>query len=264
MFWGAKPVVNDIGGMFLKSSAETCANNGVPVPKEKELTPVESALAWISFITAQNLLLVLCFVLLWYMYRFKSNKTARKKKIELAKKCMDEGKMDDAEKLLNTIKPKTNWNTAMLFHPDISPAVRYGVVFIQCCLFILFLWANLNPGASVDLYLKIANDPIVIEDLFLFTLGGTISDMLNAGVYALAIIIILFSYVTPREQSGREERASAPRNGARAGRQHIFYSFTALFAAPSSPPPPPQRLLPVLQGGDPVVLLVHAYGLAAA
>ncbi|GMI40711.1 hypothetical protein TeGR_g11842 [Tetraparma gracilis] len=197
MFWGAKPVVNDLGGMFLKSSAETCANNGVPVPKEKELTPVESALAWISFITAQNLLLVLCFVLLWYMYRFKSNKTARKKKIELAKKCMDEGKMDDAEKLLNTIKPKTNWNTAMLFHPDISPAVRYGVVFIQCCLFILFLWANLNPGASVDLYLKIANDPIVIEDLFLFTLGGTISDMLNAGVYALAIIIILFSGCYP-------------------------------------------------------------------
>ena len=197
MFWGAKPVVNDLVKSILGDSAETCANGGVPVEKPPVLTPVQSALAWVSVISLQNLFGLFFLLFLLYLYRYNGSKTAQKKKLALAKKCMDEGNIEDAEKLLEGMKPNTNWNTAMVFHPDIHPAIRYGVVCIQLSLFGLYLWANMGAGASVDLYLKIAQDPIVIKDLFLFTLGGTITDMLNAGVYFLAIIIICFSGIYP-------------------------------------------------------------------
>jgi hypothetical protein len=154
-------------------------------------------LGWISFITLNNLLGIFVFGILIYLYRYRSKGKLRKKKFKDAEKAIEAGNFDDAESLLAGMKPPTDWSTALMFHPDISPWMRYGVPVIQLFLLILFLVANLQPGASVDLYLKIANDPIVIPDLFLFTLAGTISDMLNAGVYFLAIVIILFSGCYP-------------------------------------------------------------------
>eukprot|EP00518_Triparma_eleuthera_P017133 CAMPEP_0197550314 /NCGR_PEP_ID=MMETSP1320-20131121/3942_1 /TAXON_ID=91990 /ORGANISM="Bolidomonas sp., Strain RCC2347" /LENGTH=1691 /DNA_ID=CAMNT_0043110667 /DNA_START=86 /DNA_END=5157 /DNA_ORIENTATION=+ len=198
-FVGIIPLANDMIPKLLEGSSETCANGGVPVDDGQNADEggLPSALGWISFITLNNLLGVFVLFILLYLYRYRSKGKLRKRKLKDAEKAIEAGNFDDAEKLLAGMKPPTDWSTALMFHPDISPWMRYGVVVIQFFLLILFLVANLQPGASVDLYLKIANDPIVIPDLFLFTLAGTISDMLNAGVYFLAIVIILFSGCYP-------------------------------------------------------------------
>ncbi|GMH92439.1 hypothetical protein TL16_g12349, partial [Triparma laevis f. inornata] len=169
VFVGIVPVANDMVTTLLEGSSETCANGGVPVEKNADEVGLP----------------------------YRSKGKLRKKKLKDAEKAIEAGNFDDAENLLAGMKGPTDWSTALMFHPDISPIMRYGVPVIQFFLLILFVVANLQPGASVDLYLKIANDPITIPDLFLFTLAGTISDMLNAGVYFLAIVIILFSGCYP-------------------------------------------------------------------
>ena len=196
IFWGATPVVNELVRVLLEGQDEVCLSDSNPVPKD---TVVEesSSHGWIALITGQNLFAFFFLLGLLYLYRYRSNTKARKRRLKLAEKAIEAGNFDDAEKILTGMKGQTDWNTALVFHPDISPLMRYGVVVVQICLLALFVVANLQPGASVDLYLKIAQDPIVIHDLFLFTLAGTISDMLNAGVYFLAIVIILFSGCYP-------------------------------------------------------------------
>ncbi|GMH57432.1 hypothetical protein TrST_g9630 [Triparma strigata] len=198
IFVGIVPVANDMVTTLLEGSAETCANGGVAIDDGSAAdVGLPSALGWVSFVTLNNLLGLGVFGILVYLYRYRSHSKARKRKLKLAEKAIEAGNFDDAENLLSGMKGPTDWSTALMFHPDISPWMRYGVPVVQFFLLILFVVANLQPGASVDLYLKIAQDPIVIPDLFLFTLAGTISDMLNAGVYFLAIVIILFSGCYP-------------------------------------------------------------------
>ena len=197
MFWGATPVVNELLGGMISGQDAICLNGGAPPKEDGSLSDDAGSAPWVAVLTAQHTAGFIFLCVLLYLYRYRSRNNARKRKLKLAEKAIEAGNFEDAEDILSGMKGRTDWNTALLFHPDISPFMRYGVVVVQLCLLCLFVVVNLQPGASVDLYLKIAQDPIVIEDLFLFTLAGTIKDMLNAGVYFLAIVIILFSGCYP-------------------------------------------------------------------
>ena len=83
-------------------------------------------------------------------------------------------------------------------HPRVTQLWR---VVVPVCLVLnlcLFLSANLGIGASVDLYAKVREGgEIEVQNLFIFTLAGSIVDMWTAGVWSLALIIALASGAWP-------------------------------------------------------------------
>ena len=56
---------------------------------------------------------------------------------------------------------------------------------------------HLAIGASVDLYANLIGDQLEVKNLFAFTLAGSVTDMISAGVYPLALMIGIFSGIWP-------------------------------------------------------------------
>ena len=83
-------------------------------------------------------------------------------------------------------------------HPRVSKLWRIVVPSLLFINLLLFILANLGIGASVDLYAKVREGgDIKVQNLFIFTLAGSIVDMWTAGVWSLAIIIALASGAWP-------------------------------------------------------------------
>jgi hypothetical protein len=64
----------------------------------------------------------------------------------------------------------------------------------------LFLASALPPygiGATVDLRVAVAGEPIELQRLFQFTLAGSVHDAWHAGVYPLSLLIALLSGIWP-------------------------------------------------------------------
>jgi len=75
---------------------------------------------------------------------------------------------------------------------------RFGVPVVLILTIVLFLMANLGVGASVGAKLVLAGGQVVNPPpLFSFSLGNSVHDMWQAGVYPLSIMIALFSGVWP-------------------------------------------------------------------
>ena len=82
-------------------------------------------------------------------------------------------------------------------HPSTPPSAKYIIPFVLVSNLVIFYFAHTTHGASIDLVVEFAGDNIRVEQLFAFTLGGSVTDMWNAGVYPLALLIAVFSGAWP-------------------------------------------------------------------
>ena len=90
-------------------------------------------------------------------------------------------------------------STSLMYHPSIHPALKYGFPVVIASAFILFFSGNLSVGASVDLLVTRANGSNVssLVNIYTFSLGSTLKEMVNAGVYLLMLLILFCSGVWP-------------------------------------------------------------------
>jgi hypothetical protein len=85
-----------------------------------------------------------------------------------------------------------------IFDSDRTPeSIKYLVPVMIVGTTVLFLSSNLSVGASVDLSVQLSQQSIGIPGLFQFSLGNTVSEMYQAGVYPLLILVVCFSGIWP-------------------------------------------------------------------
>ena len=85
-----------------------------------------------------------------------------------------------------------------IFESDKTPEpINYLVPAMIVGTIVLFISSNLSVGASVDLSTQFDQRSIRIPALFQFSLGNTVSEMYQAGIYPLLILIVCFSGIWP-------------------------------------------------------------------
>lgn len=90
-------------------------------------------------------------------------------------------------------------SSSLMFHQSINCWVRYSFPAVLALAVILFLASNFSVGASVDLLLTKANGENVtpLINIYSFSLGTTMKEMAQAGVYMLMLLIFFCSGVWP-------------------------------------------------------------------
>jgi len=80
---------------------------------------------------------------------------------------------------------------------NISESIKYLVPVMIVGTIILFLCSNLSVGATVDLFVQLDQRSIGVPGIFQFSLAKTISEMYQAGIYPLLILVVCFSGIWP-------------------------------------------------------------------
>jgi len=115
------------------------------------------------------------------------------------KKLADEDKMVEAVPLLNDyvspIAVKSEYT--LILDPAIPWVVRYSIPFLLLTNIVLFISSNTSNGASVYIVLASQDGDVRLPSLFDFSLGNSVQDMWDAGVYPLSILIAVFSGAWP-------------------------------------------------------------------
>jgi len=110
---------------------------------------------------------------------------------------------DEMDEILEVETPRYKFplasSSSLMYHSSIHPAVKYGFPAILILAFILFLTSNLAIGASVDLLVTRANGSNLTSliNIYEFSLGSTMREMVNAGVYLLMVLILFCSGIWP-------------------------------------------------------------------
>ena len=94
-------------------------------------------------------------------------------------------------------KPPPEDPPALAIHPHIPWIFRYGVILLLVGNVALFISSNTSVGASVFLVIDVGSDKITLPSLFDFSLGNSVHDMWEAGVYPLSLLIAVFSGAWP-------------------------------------------------------------------
>ena len=98
-------------------------------------------------------------------------------------------------------KPMTkSSHMPLIWHPSMSAKTRYGVLFFLMGTVSMFLSSNIPPvgmGAVVHAHVTLGGSLIKANDIFSYSLGNTVSDMWNAKVYALSLLVGFLSGVWP-------------------------------------------------------------------
>lgn len=85
-----------------------------------------------------------------------------------------------------------------IFKSDKIPEyIKYLVPVMVIGTIALFLGSNLSIGASVDVSVQLGQRSIDIPGVFQFSLGSTVSEMYQAGIYPLLILVLCFSGLWP-------------------------------------------------------------------
>jgi len=85
----------------------------------------------------------------------------------------------------------------LMMDPAIHWVVRYLVPFALLTNIVLFISSNTSNGASVYIVLEDQDGTVKLPSLFDFSLGNSVQDMWDAGVYPLSILIAVFSGAWP-------------------------------------------------------------------
>ena len=90
-------------------------------------------------------------------------------------------------------------SSSLMYHTSIHPALKYGFPAVLALAFILFFSSNLSVGASVDLLVTRADGSNLtsLVNIYAFSLGSTMKEMANAGVYLLMLLILFCSGIWP-------------------------------------------------------------------
>lgn len=95
-----------------------------------------------------------------------------------------------------------NTENRSLFNAHKTPFImRYLIPFLLVANMIIFITAHTNVGASINVIAQVAGDDVQLLSVFEFSLGDSIKQMYQAGVYPLAFLILIFSGVWPYVKS---------------------------------------------------------------
>lgn len=112
------------------------------------------------------------------------------------------GVSDYTPLLINMSSSSSSGNTidgSIAADPRVSPLWRYGIPFAILANIVLFIASNTGLGAGVFVVVN-PNDgqePLRTPSLFSFTLANSVRDMWEAKVYALSLLIAVFSGMWP-------------------------------------------------------------------
>jgi hypothetical protein len=164
--------------------------------------------------TASSFVLLL---ILFFIYRTYCHKKLKKKiKKIMEKKSNNGGSSQQLEDPLlsdnltyssNSVGRRPRFTTqdyvlrkrdvSLLFHPSISPWIRYGV-FISILINLgFFISGHTSVGASVDLVAHFAGDELTYNTIYTFSLSSSLGDMWTACAIVLATLIGSFSGAWP-------------------------------------------------------------------
>jgi len=110
---------------------------------------------------------------------------------------------DEMDEIFEVETPRHKFSLAssssLMYDPSIHPVAKYGFPTVLILAFILFISSNIAVGASVDLLVTRANGnnltPLI--NIYAFSLGSTMSEMAQAGVYLLLVLILFCSGIWP-------------------------------------------------------------------
>jgi hypothetical protein len=94
-------------------------------------------------------------------------------------------------------KPPNKWLSALIFSSRFPAALRYGILLLLLGNIALFISSNTSVGASVYVYVTFGGEQTKLPSLFDFSLGNSVVDMWEAKVYALSLLIAIFSGAWP-------------------------------------------------------------------
>ncbi len=88
---------------------------------------------------------------------------------------------------------------SLAFHKKISFITRIIVPLVIIGTIVVFIVSNLSTGASVDIEIKGFDNgkTVSIPSVFTFSLGKTVGEMYQAGVYTLMTLVLVFSGIWP-------------------------------------------------------------------
>lgn len=87
--------------------------------------------------------------------------------------------------------------TALMLNLYVPELVRHLIPMLIVAIIALLLSSNLGVGATVDLVVSIDDEVVRLPSLFSFSLVNTASEMWNAGIYPLFLLVVVFSGVWP-------------------------------------------------------------------
>ena len=90
-------------------------------------------------------------------------------------------------------------SSSLMMHPSVPDHVKYGVPGILALAIVLLLSSNFTTGASVDLQITKADGSSLtsLVNIWAFSLGSTLKEMVQAGVYLLMLLILFCSGIWP-------------------------------------------------------------------
>ena len=89
-------------------------------------------------------------------------------------------------------------STASMFTSSDVPAfVRFSMPIIVVGNIALFVSGHLSIGGAVNVYIKFAEEEIVLENVFTFSIAQSVIELWNSGGKQLAILIMIFSVIWP-------------------------------------------------------------------
>lgn len=90
--------------------------------------------------------------------------------------------------------------TSLMMSPAVPDLMRVFIPMFVVATIALLLSSNLSVGASVDLTLSLSGQSakeVKLPPLFAFSLGNTITQMYQAGIYPLLFLVLVFSGIWP-------------------------------------------------------------------
>ena len=90
-------------------------------------------------------------------------------------------------------------SSSLMMHPTVPDHIKYGLPGILAVAIVLLLSSNLTTGASVDLLITKADGGSLtsLVNIWAFSLGSTLKEMVQAGVYLLMLLILFCSGIWP-------------------------------------------------------------------
>lgn len=92
---------------------------------------------------------------------------------------------------------KYDWDNSIFNSPAISNTTRIAMPFLFLANIALFLVSNQTDGAVVEMKIDVGDRSYTPDPLFTFGLANSVQDMWDAQVYALAILVAVFSAAWP-------------------------------------------------------------------
>jgi len=177
----------------------TCTDPGRPATFNEETTTVS-----FSVVGCVVAVLLLAGVIFLFVTKFRAMKPDREddensKEPLMSNTGLINGPTTDAVQACDTDQVACNkkWFSGLIFCPRFHFLLRYGIFITLLLNIAMFISSNTSVGAAVYLYVNMGGQETKLPSLFDFSLANSVIDMWEAKVYALALLIAVFSGAWP-------------------------------------------------------------------